>query len=220
MCADYKGCLLDTSQERAAYDTPVLLKTEMDRSPFLQFQKWYQIARETKQIEEVNAMCVSTCSKDGRPSSRMVLMKKFSEDGVVFFSNTESRKGTDLAENSNAAVLFYWAPLKRQVRIEGRAEMSTDKEADEYWQSRPVMSRLTAVISQQSRPVASREELERRRNEAEGREGEIRRPSHWRGYVVVPDCFEFWQGHSDRLHDRFEYKRVAGGDWSLTRLQP
>ena len=221
MCADQSAPLrIDASQKRLPYHTPILTLQQVDKNPFVQFQRWYEGANDTQEIEEPNAMCLSTCSKGGRPSSRMVLMKDFSEHGVTFFSNQESRKGAEMADNSCVALLFYWTPLKQQVRIEGRAEVVQDKVSDEYWATRPLMSRLTAVISQQSRPVSSREELEQRREEAEGREGEgDKRPSHWAGYLVVPDYFEFWQGHSDRMHDRFEYKKI-GGDWRITRLQP
>ena len=220
MCADQSAHLrIDAYQKRLPYDTPILTLEQVDKNPFVQFKRWYEGASDTLEIEEPNAMCLSTCGKEGRPSSRMVLMKSFSEHGFTFFSNKESRKGAEMADNSCVALLFYWTALKQQVRVEGSAERVQDKESDEYWATRPLISRLTAVISQQSKPVSSREELEQRREEARGKgEGE-KRPSHWAGYLVVPDYFEFWQGHSDRMHDRFQYKKI-GGDWSITRLQP
>ena len=218
MCADKsKPVCIDPSQKRISYDTPILNK--VDQNPFIQFQQWYERASNSD-IEEPNAMCVSTCSKEGRPSSRMVLMKKFTETGVTFFSNQESRKGVEMSENCRVAVLFYWSALKQQIRIEGRMERVSDGEADEYWATRPLMSRLTTSVSQQSKPVSSREELELRVEEMKEKEGEgVRRPSSWVGYLVVPDSFEFWQGHSGRLHDRFQY-RMTGGEWNTVRLQP
>ena len=222
MCADRSAPLsIDASQKRLPYNTPILTLQEVDKSPFVQFQKWYEGANESLEIEEPNAMCLSTCGKEGRPSARMVLMKSFSGNGFTFFSNRESRKGVEMADNSCVALLFYWTALKQQVRVEGRAGQVEGKVSDEYWATRPLISRMTAVISQQSKPVSSREELEQRREEAMGRGGEgEERPSHWSGYLVVPDYFEFWQGHSDRMHDRFEYKKTAYGDWNITRLQP
>ncbi|KAI6657733.1 Pyridoxine-5'-phosphate oxidase-like [Oopsacas minuta] len=219
MCADKSSSIsIDPSQKRLQYDTPIL--NNVDKNPFIQFQQWYEKASSVSEIEEPNAMCVSTCNKEGKPSSRMVLMKKFTERGITFYSNQESRKGGEMTYNSNVALLFYWTALKQQIRIEGRVERVPDTEADDYWSTRPMMSRITTVVSQQSRPVSSREELERKIEEVKEREGDgVKRPSHWIGYLVVPDTFEFWQGHSGRLHDRFQYKSI-GGDWDITRLQP
>lgn len=163
-------------------------------------------------------MALATASADGRPSVRMVLMKQADESGIVFFSHYASRKGRELAENPRAALLLYWEPLGRQVRIEGVVAPVADAESDAYFAARPLGARLSALASPQSRPVESREWLERRVAElAAG--GEPPRPEWWGGFRLVPDAWEFWQHGDDRLHDRFRYER-DGDAWAIERLGP
>jgi len=168
------------------------------------------------------AAAVASASADGRPSARIVLVKQFDEHGFVFYSNYESRKGEELAANPRAALLFYWEPLGRQVRIEGTVRRTSEEESERYVRSRPRGSQLSALASAQSRPVDSRELLERRVAELaaqyEGRELPL--PDAWGGFRVTPALFEFWQHRDDRLHDRLRYERLAEGGWQIERLAP
>lgn len=163
-------------------------------------------------------MALATASADGSPSVRMVLMKKADENGFVFFSHYPSRKGRELAENPHAAVLFYWEPLGKQVRVEGRVDRIPAAESDAYFDTRPLGARLSALASPQSRPVPSRAWLEERVAEFAA-EGEPGRPDSWGGFRLVPDAWEFWQHRDDRLHDRFRFER-DGASWTVERLGP
>ena len=167
------------------------------------------------------AMALATAGAGGRPSARMVLLKSADERGFAFFTNLESRKGTELAANPRAALLFHWIALGRQVRVEGAVERVPDEEAEGYFRTRPLGSRIAAVASPQSRPLADRAELERLVVEARARfpGDEVPLPAHWGGFRVVPEAYEFWQHGDDRLHDRIRYER-AGGGWTRTRLAP
>jgi pyridoxamine 5'-phosphate oxidase len=192
---------------------------DLDPDPFQQFANWYADAAEAVRMPE--AMTVATATLDGRPSARMVLLKEFGEDGFVFFTNYESRKGEELAANPRAALLFYWDPLGRQIRIEGPAERTTAEETLRYVRTRPRGSRLSALASPQSRPVAGREELEARVADLARQYEHTDLPvtENWGGFRVKPEWFEFWQNRSDRLHDRFVY-RPEGGGWKIERLAP
>ncbi|MEY3026821.1 MAG: hypothetical protein RL136_221 [Planctomycetota bacterium] len=185
------------------------------------FEQWFEEAQRLP-TPNPNAMTLATVDADGAPSARIVLLRGFSRDGARFFSNRNSRKGRALAAHGRAALLFHWDLLDRQVRIEGRVTLATDAESDEYFAQRPVDSRVNAWASDQSEPVASREELERRAAELtrrfEGRE--VTRPPHWGGYRVSLDRIEFWQGDKYRLHDRIEYTRQADGVYVVRRLCP
>jgi len=197
-----------------------LTREELDADPFRQFGVWYEDAR-AEGVPFPDACAVATTTRDGRPSARMVLLKEFDSRGFVFATNYESRKGRELAESPHAALLFYWHLQGRQVRIEGEVERVSPAEADAIFLDRPRASRISALASQQSRPVASRDELlaRVRRLEAELAEREVERPQHWGGYRVVPDAIEFWQHDDNRLHHRFVYTR-AGAGWTIAMLQP
>ena len=188
--------------------------------PFEQFRVWLDDALRLEGIVEPNAMSVATVGTGGRPSARIVLLRQWDSRGFVFFTNYESRKGGELIVHPYAAVLFWWGALERQIRIEGTVERILEVESDAYFATRPRGHRLSAWASQQSAPVASREDLQRAMAEAEERfPGDVPRPPFWGGYRVIPDRFEFWQGRPNRVHDRVVYERSAGG-WELARLAP
>lgn len=188
--------------------------------PFRLFQDWMAEAAQSEP-NDPNAMTVATCTPDGTPSARIVLLKGVDARGFVFYTNKEGRKGSELQANPRAALLFHWKTRQRQVRIEGRVEHVTDAEADSYYASRARVSRLGAWASQQSRPLQGRAELERRVAELDAQyPGEaIPRPPHWSGFRVVPAYIEFWQDMPFRLHDRRTYTR-AGEGWTTGRLYP
>ena len=192
-----------------------LRRRDLEPDPLAQFAGWFGDAR-TAGGRLPEAVALATATPDGAPSARMVLLKGFDADGFVFYSGYESRKGRELAANPQAALLFYWDALGRQVRIEGGVERVSGQESDEYWGSRPLGSRLSAAASEQSAVVASREELERR---VAGLADASARPERWGGYRLAPETYEFWQHRDDRLHDRFRYER-AGKGWRVERLQP
>ena len=188
--------------------------------PFRHFSQWFAEAQGSEPAD-ANAMTVATCTKDGVPSARMVLLKGWDADGFVFYTNKESRKGRELTENPRAALLFHWKPLGRQVRIDGTVQDATEAEADAYFASRARISRLGAWASIQSRPLADRALLERRLAEVEAKypDETVPRPPYWSGYRVVPKRIEFWQEMPFRLHDRIVYTRNRGV-WTVGRLFP
>ncbi|HWL32883.1 MAG TPA: pyridoxamine 5'-phosphate oxidase [Gaiellaceae bacterium] len=192
---------------------------DLDPDPLRQFGRWFEDARDAG-LHAPEAMALATATVDGRPSARMVLLKAADERGFAFHTNYESRKGVELAANPQAALLFHWQRLGRQVRIEGRVERVTAEESEAYFHTRPVGSRLAAWASPQSRPLADRAELERLYAEAVERFGEdAPLPPHWGGLRLVPDAYEFWQHGDDRLHDRIRYERDVTG-WAKIRLAP
>ena len=207
----------DISDLRQDYRVGKLVEADMFDDPILQFRQWFDSARD--QVKEPNAMTLATVF-DGQPQARIVLLKELDEQGFVFFTNYESDKGSALAQTPRAALCFWWEPLERQVRIQGRVEKISPEASTEYFHSRPRTSQLGAWASAQSKPLADDNQLLAKFDEAESRfEEAIPRPNHWGGYRVVPDRIEFWQGRSSRLHDRFDY-RLTQGQWTRQRLSP
>lgn len=207
------------------------------KEPFSQFREWFEEACKHPLILEANAVCLATATRDGTPSARQVLLKGFGTDGFKFFTNYDSRKGRELAENPRAALNFYWEPLKKAVRVEGCVEKISASESDDYFHSRPLPSQIGAVVSEQSKPIASRDVLIKREavmmeQYADGSK-QVPRPKHWGGYLVVPEVIEFWQGQTNRMHDRIRFRRQKTGDepdgillhqgdfgWVYERLSP
>jgi pyridoxamine 5'-phosphate oxidase len=210
----------DLSDFRKAYEKSELLETKIPDDPINLFNRWFYEAVETDIGGEANAMTLSTIGLDGFPKSRVVLLKKFSEEGFIFYSNYNSEKGKAIATNSNVCLSFFWPSMERQVIIKGCAAKTSAIVSDNYFDSRPKGSRLGAIVSNQSEVIASREIIEYKLRELEKRlsESQIKRPEYWGGYLVKPIEVEFWQGRSNRLHDRLRYR--LSGDWIIERLAP
>ena len=206
---------------RTDYVQSSLSETDVLGDPIAQFQKWFAEAVNA-QVMEPNAMDLSTVTPDGKPSSRIVLIKQFDERGFTWYTNYNSDKGQHLQHNPNAALLFFWRELERQVRIEGTVVKTTAAESDEYFNVRPLQSRLSAIASQQSAPIADRAALESNYEAVAAAVGDTQppRPAHWGGYRLQPERIEFWQGRRSRFHDRIVFTRGADGQWSMQRLQP
>ncbi|MFM9020059.1 MAG: pyridoxamine 5'-phosphate oxidase [Sediminibacterium sp.] len=206
---------------RKDYRLQTLDEAGVATDPIQQFGVWWQEALQSE-IVEVNAMTLATANEQGVPSARIVLLKGYDERGFVFFSNYESKKAGDLQVNPVASLVFFWKELERQVRISGRVEKVTELESDQYFQSRPEGSRIGAWASPQSTVISSRGVIEEKvialQASFEGKE--IPRPLHWGGYRVVPSKIEFWQGRSNRLHDRIQYTIQSNGNWVIERLAP
>ena len=201
-------------------DSQYLSRKAISADPVAQFAKWYEHALATvKPLPE--AVALATATPAGHPSARMVLLKSFDAHGFVFYTNYASRKGRELARNARASLLFHWAGLQRQVRIDGRVTKVSARESDEYFATRPRGSQLSAWASAQSARIADRAALERRFAAYARRFPDaVPRPPHWGGYRLAPDAIEFWQGRGDRLHDRIRYRRGARGRWLVERLAP
>ena len=212
------------SDLRKSYEQGELDEALAANEPLIQFKQWLDHAL-VSAVPEPNAMTLATVAADGRPSTRIVLIKGFDARGLVWFTNYDSRKGLELAANPFAALQFHWVELERVVRIEGRVEKVAAAESDDYFQSRPLDSRLGAWASPQSQVIGGREELEAREAAvAEEFKGQtpLPRPANWGGFILLPQRLEFWQGRPSRLHDRIVYERAASnaGDWQRSRLAP
>jgi pyridoxamine 5'-phosphate oxidase len=205
---------------RREYDGLPLDESTVLPDPVSQFTVWFEEVL-IKIKQDPNAMILSVCDNNSRPSSRTVLLKGFDENGFIFYTNYKSRKGLILEENPYVSLTFFWADLMRQVHVEGRVEKTDENTSDEYFQSRPVSSKLGAWASDQSRAVSGRKELEERLKEAEKKFAgkHIPRPPYWGGYRVIPERVEFWQGRLNRLHDRICYTKIED-HWKITRLMP
>ena len=210
----------DIAGMRKEYSQKELLENEVNKDPIQQFQQWWKQALATE-IEEPNAMTLATTSMDAVPSARIVLMKDFSENGFVFFTNYNSFKGQQMSENPKACLLFFWKELERQVRITGLVIKLNAAENDEYFFSRPEASQIGAWTSPQSQVIENRNWLDDRFQKLENEmKGNIKRPSYWGGYIVKPVIIEFWQGRPNRLHDRIQYTLQDDGNWKIERLAP
>jgi pyridoxamine 5'-phosphate oxidase len=210
---------MDIADLRKSYERDALDETASATDPMAQFGHWFEQALGA-QLPEPNAMTLATVAADGRPSTRVVLIKGFDERGVVWYTNYDSRKGRELAHNPAAALQFHWVELERVVRIEGRVEKTSADESDAYYKTRPLDSRLGAWASPQSQVIGSRAMLVAGAAKAAAQYAlHPPRPPHWGGYRLVPDCWEFWQGRKSRLHDRLRY-RLEGGSWVRERLAP
>ncbi len=206
---------------RSNYALSGLNETDLLDTPFQQFQRWLEQAIAAK-LPEPNAMTLATLSKEGKPIARMVLLKGLDEKGFVFYTNYDSAKGKQLTETDSAALVFWWAGLERQVRVEGMVEKVSSEESDAYFQSRPKASQLGAWASPQSQVIKNRGVLEKRLAELEEKYAteKVPRPPHWGGFRVIPTAIEFWQGRPSRLHDRIRYELDEKGDWFYQRLAP
>jgi pyridoxamine 5'-phosphate oxidase len=205
---------------RQDYRSASLSENDVDSNPILQFKKWFQDAV-SSQLYEPNVMTLATSDRFGKPTARIVLLKGIDEDGFVFYTNYESKKGRDLVENPQAALVFFWPELERQVRIEGVVSKVSEQTSSDYFHSRPIGSQLGAMASPQSKVISDRESLERKVEQltTQYADQEIPRPLYWGGYLVEPTHIEFWQGRPSRLHDRIVYDLVEGS-WIINRLAP
>ncbi|KAJ3673717.1 hypothetical protein LUZ60_005709 [Juncus effusus] len=210
---------IDVSALRENYVSPELLETQVSPDPFDQFQKWFEEAVGAG-LREPNAMALSTVGKDGKPSSRIVLLKGFDKDGFVWYTNYESKKACDLSENPHASILFHWNQLNRQVRIEGPVEKVSKEESENYFHSRPRGSQLGAIVSKQSSVLPGRNVIYEAYKELEEKYSDgsvIPKPDYWGGFRLRPNLFEFWQGQPSRLHDRIQYTAKEGQVWDIER---
>jgi len=212
----------DLSDYRKSYEKSELTETSIRENPMEQFQKWFHEVEASDGVDEPNAMTVSTIGLDGFPKSRVVLMKKFTFEGFIFYTNYRSEKGKAIAANPSVCLSFFWPNMERQVIIKGKAEKIAENLSDGYFESRPKGSQLGAVVSDQSQVVPSREHLEGKLKELEQEyEGkEVPRPDYWGGFLVRPVSIEFWQGRPNRLHDRIRYTLNEDFDWKIERLAP
>ncbi|ESU25284.1 pyridoxamine 5'-phosphate oxidase [Flavobacterium limnosediminis JC2902] len=212
----------DLSNYRKSYEKSELLETTIPEDPMNLFHRWFYESEDLGGIEEVNAMTVSTIGLDGFPKARVVLLKKFNEEGFIFYTNYNSEKGKALEQNPNVCLSFFWNSMERQVIIKGVAEKTPENVSDNYFDSRPDGSKLGAIVSAQSDVIPSRDFLENNLKELEKeyQNKEILRPKHWGGYLVRPISVEFWQGRPNRLHDRIRYQLLEDYNWKIERLSP
>ena len=207
---------------RKSYQRGSLEAKDLTTDPLDLFRRWWHEAIEME-IDEANAMTLSTVNKHGQPSSRIVLLKGINNEGFEFFTNYQSQKAMDMEANPHVALLFFWKEMERQIRIEGVAEKVSKERSEKYFQSRPRGSQVGAWLSPQSKPIKDRTKLDEFRQNIESRFGDLDPlplPDHWGGYIVAPHAIEFWQGRPDRLHDRFRYALDKGAGWKFERLAP
>ena len=212
---------METDKLRREYNSAGLCESDVSESPYEQFELWFQQAVDAK-IDLPDAMTLATVSKDGMPSARIVLLRGFNERGLVFYTDYQSQKGQELAENPNAALVFYWRELDRQIRVAGTVTTVSREESEKYFRSRPVASQLAALASKQGKVISNRQELECRYKQLMEtyRQREIPLPPYWGGFRLMPGWFEFWQGRPNRLHDRLRYTHRPGESWKIERLSP
>ena len=213
--------MINAQDLRVDYQADELLEANAAADPFIQFDRWFKAAQESD-CPEPNAMIVATVTAEGHPAARVVLLKEVTEEGFIFYTNYESRKGKELTAHPHAAAVFNWLELERSVRIEGPVERIDPQKSTEYFHSRPKKSQVGAWTSPQSDVIPNREFLDQRKAEVEERfadRDELPRPAHWGGFVIKPTLVEFWQGRSSRLHDRLAYA-LEGGEWKRVRLAP
>ncbi|MES2412040.1 MAG: pyridoxamine 5'-phosphate oxidase [Bacteroidota bacterium] len=212
----------DLSHYRKSYEKSQLLESTIPEDPINLFHRWFHEAKEFDGVDEANAMTVATIGLDGFPKSRVVLLKKYDEDGFIFYTNYNSEKGKAILKNPSVCLSFFWPSMERQVIIKGIAEKTPEAVSDNYFESRPDGSKLGAIVSPQSEVIPSRDYLEFKLKELESTfEGkEIPRPEFWGGFLVRPIEVEFWQGRPNRLHDRIRYQLHAAFNWKIERLSP
>ncbi len=211
----------DLGNYRKTYEKSELSEKSVTDNPMELFQKWFYETEASEGVDEPNAMTISTIGLDGFPKSRIVLLKKYTHEGFIFYTNYNSEKGKAIANNPNVCLSFFWPNMERQIIIKGVVEKIPENLSDGYFDSRPDGSKLGALVSNQSEVISSREEIEGRLKELENKyQGkEIQRPSHWGGYIVKPISMEFWQGRPNRLHDRIRFT-LENIDWKIERLAP
>tara|TARA_B100001287_G_scaffold147262_1_gene123980 strand:+ start:268 stop:903 length:636 start_codon:yes stop_codon:yes gene_type:complete len=209
----------DLSDFRISYDKLSLIENHLPKEPIKLFQIWFEELCNSKSVLEPNAMTLSTVGNENKPRNRVVLLKKFSEKGFVFYTNYKSKKGIDINNNPNVSISFFWPSFERQVIIEGICSKITNKESDKYFYSRPIDSQIGAIISDQSSEIPNRDYIENKFDSFKSDNTEILRPLNWGGYIINPINIEFWQGRKNRLHDRILYYK-NDNSWLFKRLSP
>lgn len=212
----------DLGNYRKSYEKSALIEDTISSNPMELFQKWFYEVEASDGVDETNAMTISTIGLDGYPKNRVVLLKKYTYEGFIFYTNYESEKGKAISQNPNVCISFFWSSMERQVIIKGKTEKIAENLSDGYFESRPEGSKLSAIISDQSSVIPSRNVLDKKLKQLEesliGKE--IERPKNWGGYIVKPISIEFWQGRPNRLHDRIRYTLQEDFDWKMERLSP